>query len=43
MIGWGTLAIIFWALGLFPTANRYPLTAHTLSLCFLIKTYLTRD
>ena len=43
MISRGTIAPIFWALGLFPTANRYPLTAHTLSLCCLIKTYLTRD
>lgn len=43
MIGWCVMAPTFWALGLFPTANRQPLTAHTSPLCFLIKTYLTRD
>jgi hypothetical protein len=48
MIGWGIIdPRIFpdlpWALGLFPTANRYPLTAKTRYSCFLIKTYLTQE
>jgi hypothetical protein len=48
MIGWGIIdPRIFpdlpWALGLFPTANRYPLTAKTRYSCFLIKTSSTQD
>jgi hypothetical protein len=31
------------ALCLFPTANGQPLTANTLSFCFLNKTHLTQD
>ena len=43
----GILAGVSWphalALGFFLAANRYPLTAKTFALCFLIKTRLTRD
>jgi hypothetical protein len=31
------------SLGLFPTANRYPLTAKTRYSCFLIKTSSTQE
>jgi hypothetical protein len=40
MIGWGIKApnLRAWSL-----PNRQPLTANTLSFCYLIKTHLTQD